>query len=143
MASQRKQNHFKEARKTGGEKTLLDTSAWIEFFRGTEKGREVKQAIESQTAYTSIITIAETTNWALKQAQNHNELIRKIKELSIILDINEETSKLAGEINFKRKKTIKKLGMMDSIILATALQYNQQILTTDYDFKNIANVKII
>jgi predicted nucleic acid-binding protein len=33
--------------------------------------------------------------------------------------------------------------MMDSIILATALQYNQQILTTDYDFKNIANVKII
>jgi predicted nucleic acid-binding protein len=122
---------------------LLDTSAWIEFFTGSEQGEKVKQIIKKQNTYTSIASIAEITNWALKQKQDHAKLLKTIEQLTTIINIDVDISTLAGELNFQRKKINKKWGMMDSFILATALTYKLNILTKDNDFKDLQNAKLL
>lgn len=122
---------------------LLDTSAWIEFFIKSEKGRIVKKYLETKECYTSIVTIAEISNWAMKESRNGMELIEFVTTSTKILDLNFSISFLGGELNFKRKKIGKKWGMLDSFILATSLVYNLKILTKDSHFKDLTNVEIL
>ena len=122
---------------------LLDSSAWVEFFIKSEKGQAVKKYIGIEECYTSIVTLAEISNWAMRENLNGKNLIKFIINSSKILDLNFEISFLAGEINFKRKKIVKNWGMVDSIILATSLYYDLKILTKDSDFKDLENVEIL
>ena len=53
---------------------LFDTSAWIEFFEGTEKGKVAQEYLKSKEVFTSIVTLAELINWCLKS--NKEEKIK-------------------------------------------------------------------
>ena len=122
---------------------LLDSYAWIEFFNGTEKGREVKKVLKEGKCYTSIISLAEIAEVCSRTDKNVNDFIDKIKNFSTILFLNETVSTVAGKLNFQRKKVVKGWGMMDSFILATALANNLPILTGDKHFKDLPNTKIL
>lgn len=122
---------------------ILDASAWIEFFLKTERGKIVYDIIELEGACTSMITFAEVVNWCHKNNKNAVEFVNGIKESSEIINLNEGIIIEAGKINFKRKKTNPKWGMIDSLILATAQMYGLKILTKDRDFKDLSNVEIL
>lgn len=122
---------------------LLDSSAWVEFFIKSEKGEVVKNILKTKECYTSIVTLAEISNWAMKENLNGKELAQFIINSSIVLNLNFQISFLAGELNFKRKKIIKNWGMVDSWILATSLLYDLKILTKDSHFKDLENVEIL
>nr|MDO8100507.1 PIN domain-containing protein [Candidatus Njordarchaeota archaeon] len=122
---------------------LIDTSAWIEFFLKTEKGAKVKQNLETQSCYTSIISIAEISNWASRQKLDGRVLVRYAVELTQLVNINLKIAFLAGELNFQRKRTEKDWGMIDSIILATAQIYSLEILTKDHHFEDLSNAEIL
>ena len=38
---------------------LIDSYAWIEYFRGTRRGENVREFIEGGSAATSVLTLAE------------------------------------------------------------------------------------
>ncbi|MBI2583827.1 MAG: PIN domain-containing protein [Candidatus Aenigmarchaeota archaeon] len=122
---------------------LLDTSAWIELFIKSGKGERVRERLKRESCYTSIISMAETANWAEKQNLDGKELVKLITELSQILHLTSDIAFLAGELNFKRKKTEKKWGMMDSLILATAQVYGLKILTKDPQFMDLPDAEIL
>lgn len=122
---------------------LFDTSAWIEFFIKSEKGEIVKMYLEIEECFISIVTIAEISNWVMKENLDGKELVEFVISSTKILGINPEISFLAGELNFKRKKIVKKWGVMDSFILATSLFYNLNILTKDSYFSDLENVQIL
>ena len=122
---------------------LFDTSAWIEFFIKSEKGEIVKKYLESEECHTCIVTIAEISNWAMRENLNANGLVQFIFSATKILNLNSEISILAGKINYRRKKFVNKWGMMDSLILATALCYDLRILTKDSYFRDLENVEIL
>ena len=122
---------------------LLDSSAWVEFFIKSEKGEVVKNILKTKECYTSIVTLAEISNWAMRENLNGKELVQFIINSSKVLNLNFQISFLAGELNFKRKKTVKNWGMIDSIILATSLFYDLKILTKDSHFKGLENVEIL
>ena len=122
---------------------LLDTSAWTEFFIGSEKGKRVKGVLHKYDCYTSIVTLAEVTNWALKEDRNTKILVEVIKHLSNIIKLDDDISVLAGKLNFDRKKLDKKWGMLDSFILASGMIYSLKILTKDNDFKDISDVEML
>ncbi len=122
---------------------ILDTSAWIEFFVKSDKGLKVKDALNRERCYTSIVTISEISNWAMKQNVSHEELIDIVIQTTHILPLNLSTARLAGELNYKRKKKIKDWGMLDSMILATALAYDLKILTKDSHFKDLDNAEML
>lgn len=122
---------------------LFDTSAWVEFFVKGEKGELVKSYIKSDDCQTCIVTLAEISNWAMRESQNGKELMKFIMLSSKILELNAEISYLAGELNFKRKKIIHNWGMIDSLILAIAMFYDLKILTKDNHFKDLENMEIL
>ena len=122
---------------------LFDSSAWVEFFIKSEKGAIVKNILKTKECYTSIVTLAEISNWAMKHDIERKELVQFIIDSSKVLNLNFETCFLAGELNFKRKKIVKNWGMADSLILATSLYYDLKILTKDSHFKDLENVEIL
>ena len=122
---------------------LLDTSAWIEFFIGSRKGKHVKDVLKNSDCYTSIVTLAELSNWAMRENQEAKLLIDTVKELSNIIDLDEDILILAGKLNFERKKSNKKWGMLDSFILASGTIYGLNILTKDNDFRDVPNAEIL
>jgi len=122
---------------------LLDTYAWVEFFKGTEKGAKVNEIIKSMQCFTSIISLAELSEWIERENLNRNEIIGGVKKSSAIINLDEELIELAGKINFHKKKEIKGFGMIDAIILATSKIYGLKIVTGDQHFKSEENAIIL
>lgn len=124
---------------------LLDTSAWIEFFQGTEKGKKVREFFGKEENFTSVVTFAEVINWCLrnKLESKTSPYIRAIKKGSEIINLDETIIILAGRLNYERKMVVKKWGMIDSFILATSLLYDLKILTKDLQFKDLSNAVIL
>lgn len=124
---------------------LLDTSAWIELFQETDKTSLVKTTLEREENFTSAVTFAEIVNWCLKNGKEDkiNAYIEGIKNGSNILDLNEAIIISAGKINYDGKKIVKNWGMVDSLILSTALFYNLKILTKYNHFKDLENVEML
>ena len=122
---------------------LLDSSAWIELFDATEQGKQVHRILSKNDCYSSIVTLAEVTSWALRKGINPNPLIDIITKTSSILDLDDEIVILAGRLHFERRKKNKKWGMLDSFILATARTYELKVLTKDNDFKDILDAEIL
>ena len=124
---------------------LFDTSAWIEFFQGTENIDKIVNILKSEENFTNIVTFAELIEWCL---ENNKEdkieiYLESIKKVSKILDLDENLIIAAGRLNYNRKKILKNWGMVDSFILATSLFYNLKILTKDHHFKNLPNAEIL
>jgi len=124
---------------------LFDTSAWIEFFQGTRKGKKVRQFLKVEENFTNIVSFAEVINWCLRNNLENriNSYIEGIKKGSEILDLDEKIITLAGRLNYERKMVVKNWGMMDSFILAASLLYDLKILTKDLQFKDLQNVEIL
>ncbi|MBI2144837.1 PIN domain-containing protein [Candidatus Woesearchaeota archaeon] len=122
---------------------LLDSSAWIDFIEGNEKGRKIRQIIEGQDSFTSLATIAELTQWCLKNRREEVATIEDVKRISQILPLTETISRVAGRMNYERKKAGKKWGMMDSIIASTAQVYGLKILTTDNGFRDLQEAQVL
>jgi predicted nucleic acid-binding protein len=124
---------------------LLDTYAWIEFFRGTDSGKNVREILRTEICCTSIISIAEVVEWCLKNNLNARigEYVKGVTRGSVVLDLDEQIAMAAGKINYERKKKIKGWGMVDSFILATGASYNLNILTGDSHFKDLPSAKML
>ena len=122
---------------------LIDTYAWIEFFRGTESGIDAREVMRAERSFTSVVSIAEIAEWCLKNNLRVQEYLRAITKGSVILGLDEQTASIAGTINHERKKTIRGWGMVDSLILATAVSYDLRILTGDLHFKDLPNVRML
>ena len=124
---------------------LLDTSAWIEFFQDTDKRPIVQTILKNEENFTSEITFAEIVNWCFKNKVESKiqGYVEGIKKGSKILMLNESIIIYAGKLNYERKKLIKNWGMLDSLILATALLYDLKILTKDSHFKDLENVEVL
>lgn len=124
---------------------MLDTYAWIEFFKGSKKGRKVEDVLKKERCYTSVVSLAEIVEWCFKNSleQKIEEYIVKIKNGTIVIFLGDIISTLAGKLNYERKKKIKGWGMLDSFILASANLNNLKILTGDKHFKDLPNIVML
>jgi predicted nucleic acid-binding protein len=113
---------------------LVDSWAWIEYFKGSDRAVEVRKLLEDtdEEVIVSAVNISEIYRWILsgydeKTAMEMNEAI---KRRSTIIDLNEEIA--VGAARLKHKK---KWGLGDSIVYATAIKQKAKIMTGDSDFK--------
>ena len=118
---------------------VMDTYAWIEYFKGTAAGREVEKLIgdDNNSVYTSIITITEVSSIFKRENQNAEKICSIISDFSVIYGINTVLAKSAGILHAEMRKEIKDFGIADAIILATARHLNAKIVTGDRHFKGI------
>lgn len=123
---------------------LLDTSAWIEYFKGSGKGTKVVSLLEDKKAlYTCPLTIAEISHWCLKNKQEPLPFVRKIMTFSSVVDLNVYILVGSGKLYFEERKRNDKISMIDCIIYTTAQLHGLDLLTTDSDFRNLEGVEFL
>ncbi len=118
--------------------TVIDSWAWIEYFKGSLAGEKVKKTIEVGGEFIiSSINAAEVYRHFLS---NYNEEDAK-SAISFMLTVAFVTPvSLPIAINSAKIKHEKKIGLGDSIIMATAAEHKAHVLTGDPDFKKEKNV---
>ena len=116
---------------------LVDSWAWIEYFKGSTPGLKAGEIIESgRKLLLSTINISEIYFFLLRnKPAEADKLINFVLSSSFVISIDSRIALKAAKI-----KQIQKLGLADAIVIATAEENNATILTGDDDFKNSKNV---
>ncbi len=124
--------------------TVIDSYAWIEYFRGSASGEKARQFIEKGSAATSSTTLAELQEKYLREKWTSFEAdLRFIATKTSVVTIDREISISSGKINYENKKKIKNWGMADSIVLATARSFSAKVVTGDPHFKGMKEAIMI
>ena len=118
---------------------LIDSWAWIEYFKGSKAGEQVKKLIEDseERAVISAITIAEVYGWILRSYDEEvaEEKRAAMRERAFVYDVDDDTAVEAAKIKHQ-----KKWGLGDAIVYATAKKSEATIVTGDPHFKNLEQV---
>lgn len=110
---------------------LVDTSVWIEYFRGNEKARALDTLIETNSVVTNNLILSELLPFIIHRKEfNLENLLSHIEKIEINIDwpelIKMQTVNLANGIN--------KVGIPDLIIAQNAIQNNLYLYTLDTHF---------
>ncbi|TGM10288.1 PIN domain-containing protein [Leptospira selangorensis] len=120
---------------------LVDTSVWIEFFRGNEPYfSELKELIESSEVIVHEVVFGEL----LQGCKNKNEV-------SFILEywenLNTLTSDgsflLAGKLSFESKHIDKGIGLIDSVLINEVRSKKLRLWTLDKKILKVLDKKEI
>jgi len=125
--------------------SVIDSYAWVEYFRGTYSDQRAREFIERGSAATSAITLAELQEKYLREKWDSFETdLKFITTKTTLIPVDRRISLLAGQINHQnKKKKVKDWGMADSIILATAKISSAKVVTGDTHFKDVSEVVMI
>ncbi|MEM2864967.1 MAG: PIN domain-containing protein [Candidatus Bathyarchaeia archaeon] len=123
---------------------VVDSYAWIEYFRGSEAGKKARDFIEKDKSATATITLAELSEKYAREGWSYfNEDLLFIASTTIIVNLTKEIAVKAGEINAVMKAKVKGWGMADSIILATAQVAKAKVITGDKHFGGLKEAILI
>ncbi|MFB6115370.1 MAG: PIN domain-containing protein [Candidatus Nanohalobium sp.] len=115
-------------------KVVLDTYAWIEYFRGTEQGEEVREYIEEDyELLLPSIVVAElhdkyTRNSMEGRWDNRKNFLKLQAETQ---KLNFETAEKGAELKWELRKEYDDVGLADAVILAHAVQSGAKLVTGD------------
>ncbi len=117
----------------------FDSSAWIEYFSGSDLGQTVKQYIDSsETINTPAIGLLEIKNKYQREGKKWKTRIEFIQERSLIIDIDRNIALSGADIRHKDG-----LHTIDAIIYASAQSLKSKLLTKDSHFRNLKDVIIL
>ncbi len=122
---------------------LLDTSAWVEYFKGSETGKKVKAYLESQPCFTCALTLAEIARWFVENNHQVTFAIEQIKQNSVVIMFEEEVLVSAGKNYPPLRKISKAISMIDVIIFMTAYVHGLTLVSTDSDFRGLRGVEML
>ena len=123
---------------------VIDSYAWIEYYRGSSAGRRASSYIEANRAATSTITLAELREKYLKERWGFFEGdLKYVTTRTSIIPVDRLIALLAGEINYERKKVEKGWGIADSLVLATARNASAKVVTGDRHFEDLPETIMI
>jgi predicted nucleic acid-binding protein len=123
---------------------VIDSYAWIEYFRASKLGEIAKTYIESEDSATPTIVVSEISRKLLSEIELGNETregrlkrLEFIRATTQIIDLDFEIAAEAGELDLEMKKKIKGWGLADSIILSTARSASAKVVTGDEHFRGL------
>jgi predicted nucleic acid-binding protein len=121
-------------------KRIVDSSGWLEFFAdGPNAAVFAVPLADPMQLFVPVITIYEVFKVVMRQRSEHDALQAiALMRQGTVIDINETIALESAKLSLKYKTP-----MADSMILATAIQYNAELWTQDVDFINIPGVKYI
>jgi len=117
----------------------FDSWAWVEYFRGSRAGAEVKALLEGkEVLFTPAICLAEIRAKYLREGHDPADRIRFIKSRTSIIDVDAAVAEHAADLKVREG-----LHMVDAIILACAQSRNSELVTGDKHFHGIPNVVML
>ena len=120
-------------------KYVIDSFAWVEYFRGSKKGETARHCIEEGGCATPAIVLAELSDVYEREENRHWERdLAFIASKTTIVNLGQDIAAKAGKIkNDVRRKYQTKFGLADAIILATARKLGAKVVTGDQHFKRL------
>ncbi|MDO8660719.1 MAG: PIN domain-containing protein [Candidatus Woesearchaeota archaeon] len=124
---------------------FIDSSAWIEYFFGSERGKKISEIIdiEETITFTTGLVIAEVCVACHKQGRSPEIIIQALKTIARLIPFDAELGMLTASEYVVRRKTNSKFGMADAHVLAGARIMGAKVLTCDNDFRGIPESIII
>ena len=126
---------------------VIDSYAWLEYFAGSRKGEAAREYVEKKNSATPTIVVAELSRKLMKEVSHGRETIKGrltrlgfLRSSTAIIDLTDEIATLAGEIDAERKQKVRRWGLADSIVLATARVSNAKVVTGDKHFRDLKEI---
>ncbi|RMF88953.1 MAG: type II toxin-antitoxin system VapC family toxin [Methanobacteriota archaeon] len=125
-----------------GDLLLVDSFAWLEILKGTEKGKTALELMKGKKLLTSVANLYEVHYRVaeIKDTKTARRFIEKIKIHAKVTGIDEDTALEAAKIKLESKRRRIKIGAVDCLIYATARLHGAGLLTGDDHFKDLENV---
>jgi hypothetical protein len=116
---------------------ILDTSVWIEYFKGNEEYFDTcQQLMEKGRISTFELIFAELLQGA--RTKREIEILKSYYELTPKIEI-EHLYLMAGEFYQKEKLISKGIGLIDACIISATISSNSKLWTLDKKIKNFLN----
>lgn len=114
---------------------MLDSWAWIEYFKGSAAGARVRAYVEGgHEIIISTINIAEVGCFLLREERDFI-LTQFMEQTSTVVPLSADIAQKAATLKHE-----KKMGLADAIVLATAREWGVSVATGDPDFKGEKDV---
>ena len=117
---------------------IVDSSGWLAYFADEPHAQRFQKLVtDPNSLIVPTITLYEVFKVVLRES-GENEALQAIAAMKKgrVVDLNLSLALAASKISLEYK-----LPMADSIILATAKQFDAVVWTLDSDFKNVKGVK--
>lgn len=115
-------------------KVMMDTYAWIEYFRGSEQGEKVREHVDnSSELFTPSIAIAELHDKYVRTGKEQAWKSRKhfVRLKSKISELDYRTAERAGSLKWELRQEHDEVGLADAVMLSHAIEQDARLLTGD------------
>jgi predicted nucleic acid-binding protein len=117
---------------------IVDSSGWLAYFADEPNAKHFLAPLnDSGSLVVPTVTIYEVFKVILRES-GENDALQAVVAMrkGTVVDLTSPLAIAASKLSLEHNLT-----MADSIILATANEFNATLWTQDSDFKNIKNVK--
>lgn len=112
------------------QRILLDTDILIDFFRNQRYAKDLlTEFLLKGNLHVSILSIAELRTGLTSQQAGF--LLPKLYKIAVIINLSLEIAELAGKFRFEYKSRGISLPTVDTLIAATAIVENCQLVTNN------------
>ena len=117
---------------------IVDSSGWLAYFADEPNAQHFLAPLNDSTLLVvPTVTIYEVFKVILRESDENDALQAVVAmQKGTVVDLNASVAIAASRLSLEHN-----LPLADSIILATAREFNATLWTQDADFKNISNVK--
>jgi len=119
------------------ESYVIDSFAWFEYFAGSEAGMKARPYIESGKGITPTIVVAELSEKYRRDNIPFAQDLEFILVKTRIIPLDTTIAQKAGSLSFERKRVVRRWGLADSIVLATARECRAKVVTGDEHFRDL------
>lgn len=117
---------------------LVDTSAWIEAAKGTERSAAIKKEMSENRCYVTSESMAEVAKWCYENNVDVETIFEEIEKIiHSVLYMDRKMEKRAGEMRARAGKSRKNIGLVDCMIAAVAEENGLTMLTLDRHFLDL------
>ena len=121
---------------------LVDSSAWIEYLKGSSTGTKIAKIIESgkNRCFYSNIVIAEVISKTRRDNSDVKTAISGMRSFAANLNETEREFIKGGLIHAELRLKKKELSLADAIIIAASRKNELKILTCDFHLKEFNSI---
>ena len=125
-----------------GTAVLIDTSIWIEYFRGKDRvlGEVVSHLIDTQRARLCGVVLAELLS-GTPRSPDRDELEENLDALQY-LEVSRSTWVLLGQMTQEMRRRGTRIPFTDMVISALAIENGAEVYTTDSHFQSVPGLHL-
>ena len=117
---------------------VIDSFAWIEYFKGSDKGRQAAFYIEGGNGVTPVIVVAElSAYYAREQINSWEQDFQFIESQTALAEFPVSVALIAGQTRQKMRKERSNFGLIDAIIYELALSLKATVISGDPHFEGL------